>query len=743
MVDDTSPGEIGPDDRGDSQQVSFRFHARALQALGRDLVTDDVVAVMELVKNSYDAMATTVEVHIHQEQEAADGDEGEEPDGEEEQKEGEEEEWRERGYIEISDDGYGMDYPTIENVWCVIATPHRKGSPVSKFGRRSRSATGEKGLGRLSAARLGSGLEVTTKTPGGSALAFSVDWERLMAADDLGKAAFRVAEAPSGAIEGRYGTRLRITGLASRWSSDKIDELRENLSRLVSPFAKAEDFSLRLKASTEGTEPNLVTIESPAFLSEPKYSITGCVGEEGMIEYRYQYCPIGRPVDRECEDSEDWATVFGSLPAADKANLRESGPDCGPFEFELRAWDLTGDDTRDLAEHFKESRSYIRGAIRSHPGVLVYRDDVLVLPKSDSKRDWLGLDLRRVSRVGPRLSTSQIVGFVQISKADNPSVVDTSDREGLVSNPATISFRHLVTRVVGLLEGERHTDRMEGRDVGMARDLFADLTADPLVAKLEDLRDRGGGVGDAIEAAMTFGNELAQARAAIERRFGYYNRLAVIGTIAHLVIHEIRNRTTVIGRGLRKTSELAERFEDEVTARALELARSSVKTLEALADRFLPLASRSYRPTRRTTVVEESIERCLAMEDADIRSSGVAVEKPGQGRTSVLIDPGELDTIMLNLLTNSLYWMRTGPGERRLRLRLVPGPDGGRVTVSIDDTGPGIDPADRDRVFWPGVTRKPDGIGMGLTVAAELVDGRGGQMRTVVPGELGGVDVRV
>ena len=697
------------------RQVSFRFHARALEALGRDLVTDDVVAVMELVKNAYDAMATRVEVQIRAS--------GQESVGE---------------YIEISDDGHGMDHQTIEDVWCVIATPHRKESPVSQFGRRSRLTTGEKGLGRLSAARLGRGLEVMTKAPSGTVLAFSLDWKTLMGVDDLGEAAFDVSELASDAFDGPHGTRLRITRLASTWTEDKINDLRENLSRLVSPFAKAEDFSLSLKAWMKGAELDLGTIESPRFMSEPKYAIDGHVDDKGTIHYRYRYRPIGRPVHREREDSENWEAVFQSVTASDRANVNKANPNCGPFKFELRAWDLTGDDTRDLAEHFEESRSYIRGAIRSQRGVSVYRDNVLVLPKSDSTRDWLGLDLRRVSRVGPRLSTSQIIGFIQISKARNARVVDTSDREGLVSNPATIAFRCLVTRVVGLLEIERHSDRMKGKDVGMAKDLFADISAEPLVTKLEGLRDAGGGVGDAIKAAERFGDELAKARAAIERRFGYYNRLAVIGTIAHIVIHEIRNRTTVIGRGLRMARELAERVEDQAGIRAVKLARGSVNALETLADRFLPLASRSYRSGRRSSVVEESIKRCLAMQEADIRSGNVVVETVQDGRTTVLIDPGEIDTVLLNLITNSLYWMRTREGERRLRFRLGPGPARGRLRVSVDDTGPGIDPADRDRVFWPGVTRKPDGIGMGLTVAAELVDGRGGKMRTVVPGELGG-----
>ena len=205
-----------------------------------------------------------------------------------------------------------------------------------------------------------------------------------------------------------------------------------------------------------------------------------------------------------------------------------------------------------------------------------------------------------------------------------------------------------------------------------------------------------------------------------------------------MVIHEIRTRTTVIGRGLRKAGELAERVRDGVTTQAVDMARGSVAALEALAGRFAPLGNRGYRPGRRTSVVEESVGRCLAMLEQEIRSGRVTVDADFGTRTAVRIDPAEIDTILLNLITNSLYWMRRHDGERRLRFSLATGPGRNRVTVSLDDSGPGIDPEERDRVFWPGVTHKPDGIGMGLTVASELVDGRGGKMRTVVPGALGG-----
>lgn len=697
-------------------RIAFRFHARALAALGRDLVTNDVVAVMELVKNAYDALATCVDVRIRSGNRAADD-----------------------GFIEIVDDGHGMDYAIIRDVWFTIATPFRQQRPVLRVGARSRTVTGEKGLGRLSAARLGRDIRVTTKVEGGTVFEFALNWDQLLQGEDLTGAECDVTELPRAALGGSHGTRVRIGGLRSAWDDDKIEDLRDNLARLISPFAAVKDFTLRLDVTGDGGLAESQSIGPPPFMLQPKYAIEGGVEADGTIRAQYRHRPINGRGCRQQELRESRTRFRDSLPLADRVGIDERDPACGPFEFEIRAWDLNTDDTRDIAEHFGESRRHIRDAIAAQRGVSVYRDDVLALPKSDGARDWLGLDVRRVSRVGVRLSTSQIVGYVRITKAGNPEIRDTSDREGLVWNSAAVALRHLVTRIVALLEVERHKDRMEKEDTGTATALFADLNAEPLLAKLEELRDSGADMADAVEAAKAFGGSLAQTRAVIERRFGYYNRLAVIGIIAHLVIHEIRTRTTVIGRGLRKAGELAGRIRDEVTAQAVDMAKGSVSALEALADRFAPLASRGYRPGRRTSVVEESVGRCLEMLSQEIRSGRIAVETEFHTRTAVRIDPAELDTIVLNLITNALYWLRRrDDGERRLRFRLTPGPTTARVTVSLDDSGPGVDPEERDRVFWPGVTHKPDGIGMGLTVASELVDGHGGRMRTVVPGTLGG-----
>ena len=148
---------------------------------------------MELVKNAYDALAAHVQVRIRSVEHGA-----------------------EASFIEVIDDGHGMDYATIRDVWCVIATPFRmKQSPVG-VGESDRTITGEKGLGRLSAARLGSEIEVTTRMRGGEVLRFSLNWNDLLATEVLEDTEFYVSRLPVGVFDGEHGTKIRIGKLKVR-----------------------------------------------------------------------------------------------------------------------------------------------------------------------------------------------------------------------------------------------------------------------------------------------------------------------------------------------------------------------------------------------------------------------------------------------------------------------------------------------------------------------------------------------
>ena len=695
------------------ETVPFRMHPRVFAALGANLVTDDVVAVIELVKNSFDAFAQNVWVRFREDPSKG-------------------------PILEITDDGMGMTRETIEDVWCIVATPYKDSNPVIKKGDKVRRVVGEKGLGRLSAARLGNHLNMLTQAVQSPCWEVTVDWAAISQGEDLSQSYARFRKYPEESPFKESGTRLVISGLSEQWDAGRIEDLGENLARLISPFSALGDFNIFLHGIGEvGTDE--IRIESPEFLAQPKYSIQGGADGSGNVEGIYRFSPIdgdGEPRTRKM--SRSWELICEEFGDHKRYHYSTEGARCGPFSFEIRAWDIAPVDTGEISNRFGYPRRLIRKAISAHKGISIYRDGVLVLPKSENARDWLGLDLRRVSNIGRRLSTSQLVGYVSISADDNPKIGDTSDRERLAACVEVSEFEAIIKAIVGLLEIERNEDRVQTDRERPLRDLFSELSADPLVDQVSSLAEEGAKASSVLPLVRTFSGSLAAARRTIEDRFFYYSRLATIGTIAQMLVHEIRNRTITLGSLLKSVKTKPRLFADGDSEEQLRSAQRAVDSLESLADTFAPLASRNFRRGQRDSILEDRIRGCLTMHRRDIQSKGIRAIVP-ESRTVVSVDPGELDAIMLNLITNAAYWLGEVPkGTRELEFVLESIVETERVRVWVNDTGPGIDDDDLEKVFWPGVTRKPGGIGMGLTVASELVEAYGGKMLTRHPGERGG-----
>lgn len=685
--------------------IPFRMHPRVFAALGADLVTNNVVAVIELVKNSYDAFARNVWLRF-----AEDPHQGK--------------------YLEIEDDGNGMTAEVIKDVWCFVATPYKESHTFAKKDGKKRRVVGEKGLGRLSAARLGSKLQLLTKAFRRPCLEVTVDWKAVSGGNDLSNSFAQYREYPLTSPFQSSGTLLRIYDLGEEWDENRISDLKENLARLISPFSGVDDFKIFL-STPNNVHIEKVRIESPEFLSNPKYSIKGSVDQRGNVEGIYRFLPLIKDhAIRKKEVKLEWYRIFDSIQDSTKFPYRADSSNCGPFSFEIRAWDIDIQDTREIAERFDFQRNQVRKYIRTHKGISIYRDGILVLPKSDNARDWLGLDLRRVSKVGTRLSTSQIVGYVSISAEANSGIEDTSDRERLASRIEVAEFEEILKAIVGILENERDVDRIKPDREKPMEDLFNGLSAEDLIPEIESAIEEGSHVSETVALLRKFNSRLESTRKTIQERFVYYSRLATVGTIAHMLVHEIRNRTIVFGSFVEFIRKRFDPLQDRIFQDEIHFANSAVEALEGLADRFAPLASRNFRRRKRHSILEDQIRECLALQQTEIRKTHTKCIVP-DSKTRVAVDPGELDAIILNLITNTLYWIGDSPeDQRKLEFGFETLEKGVRVRVNVQDTGPGIDREDIEKVFWPGVTRKPSGIGMGLTVASELVAAYGGSMYT-------------
>ncbi len=692
------------------ESIQLRMHPRVFAALGKDLVTNDIVAVIELVKNSYDAFAQNVWVEFLEDDSLG-------------------------RYIEIRDDGGGMTREVIENDWCLVATPFKEAHSVVRKNGKARRVAGNKGLGRLSVARLGNRLQMLSQSHESPCWEVNVNWLDISGSRSLSESTVNIRRYPESSPFDESGTILRIFDLVESWDDNRMTELHDNLSRLMSPFAIKDEFNIFLSSSGEVKR---AAVESARFLSEPKYSVKGRVDRRGNTVGSYRFAPSdGRGVPKMAKIKLAWSQVFRLAQQRWRFSHSNETAKCGPFSFEIRAWDIDAGGIGEISDRHNLARSSIRSAIRAHKGISVYRDGILVLPKSERGLDWLGLDLLRVSQIGRRLSTSQIVGYVSISSKWNPKIEDTSDRERMSDCPEVEEFEEIIRSVVRLLANRRNEDREhQNRGTPMV-DLFAGLSADDLVESTSELAQSGANATAVVPLVRRFNENLTRSRETILRRFEYYSRLATVGTIAHMLVHEIRNRTTVLHEMLETVKRIYAPFGNQRLEDQHDRAEKAVKDFERLADTFLPLASRNYR-RRRQSVLEDRIRSCLGLRQNDIEGLNIQCCVPDT-QTLVEVDPAELDSVILNLVMNATYWLgAVAKDERLLRFEIEESGKEEHVTVWVHDSGPGVDEADLELVFLPGVTRKPGGIGMGLTVAAELVDRHGGQMKTLHPGMIGG-----
>lgn len=337
-------------------RIPLKMHPRVFAALGADLVTSDVVAVIELVKNSYDALASEVWLRFYNE-----------PDG--------------ALTLEIQDDGHGMTRKIIEEVWCTVATPFRTKHTVVKAGKMRRRVSGEKGLGRLSVGRLGGNLEMHTKAERQPSWKVTVNWENLSGNDDLDscyveceKSAKEVAS-----VLGSSGTILRIRNLHRQWDEETMADLEDNLSRLMTPFKVSEEFRIFLSTPENPEKNEQTAITTEKFLSKPKYLIKGSVSSTGRVTYRYVFKPLDERKPRRASQVLTWNQVVASAGKSAKQSLRSAKKSsCGPFDFEIRAWDLRSADTEKISDAFGIKKNQIRRAISAHKGLSVYRDGILV-----------------------------------------------------------------------------------------------------------------------------------------------------------------------------------------------------------------------------------------------------------------------------------------------------------------------------------------------------------------------------
>jgi len=451
----------------------FDISAAVVRQLGEELVSDEVTAIVELVKNAYDADASFAHVVVNTQESLPPGT-TKFPDA--------------QGFVTIEDDGYGMDETDIQNGWLMISLSAKRGMKAKgRTTPKGRTPLGDKGLGRLSTQKLGQNLDmVTTKDGAADTLHVSFSWQAFEDERSLSDVPVTIEKAESPRAK---GTLLAISGLRNPtvWEGKAAEQLVTDLSQMISPFPEARPFRVTLKIDGRPIDLGLVsdrvrkaavgrfvfdfadgrlTLKGQIRLAKlrgnaPDFFDQHIAPDHGLAFYRYlQSKRLPVPLTY-CDDHAYFVSFEHSLelaalgevdvvPAPDDAEKRLPA-DPGPFngeidEFLLRA-DETGVKLGGLA-----SATEIQQIVRKQAGIKVFRDGFGIKPYGINGQDWLRLGAGWTSATSfYGLRPQNVLGFVLISEAKNGHLKEKTDREGFVSNPWSQNFQRLITHVANTI----------------------------------------------------------------------------------------------------------------------------------------------------------------------------------------------------------------------------------------------------------------------------------------------------
>lgn len=393
------------DDSSNISEVGFTIDAGLIQRLGYELVGRAETAVSELIKNSYDADATIVDVDFVDTSSSG-------------------------GTLVISDNGLGMTKQQLINGFMRISSTDKLHNPTSI--RFHRTKAGKKGIGRFAAQRLGERLIIVTQTKeSANAIRIEIDWNEYSVDKDLTSITFPVETIQKERVE---GTIIEIRGLREKWTEAAI----KRIYRYVLDLFQPDYLSERSKID------NLAVQDEETF--KVNFNLISEKGKQAFLNEQISVFDKSLATFEGYIDSNHSGIVSiksDSLSINDILEISHTEEENGfpalsdvYFKIHYFIYDrpqyygdrISGTDLKKIQELSKTAS-----------GVRLYRNGFRVLPYGEPKDDWTNIDKRWSSESGKTnipLNNQNLFGFVEIIDPSGNIFEETASREGLIENDA-------------------------------------------------------------------------------------------------------------------------------------------------------------------------------------------------------------------------------------------------------------------------------------------------------------------
>ena len=368
------------------EKLHFKVSSGLKDIIGKDLITNELVAIFELVKNGYDADATEINLIINSYE----------------------------NYIIIQDNGKGMNRDDIENKWLFVAHSEKKDS--------DKVYAGSKGIGRFSCDRLGTKLKlISHKDEEASEL--KIDWGEFEK-DSLTKfEELDVTYTSLDVVEDRFiqksGTILNISNLRDTWDLNRVNKVIEALQRLVNPFV--DDGKIKI---------NVKYISSSSGIAELDEYISNNVASVLDKKTIYIECEI-----KEKEISitlYDQEKIIYSFKIENNTILKDIY-----FKIYYLSTAAKNNFTR-----------IMKTTPKDYGSIFLYKNNFRIFPYGEVDFDSFGLNLRKTQGFKRYLGHRELLGWINITDSENHFNEVTSRDRGFVTNSYTIEFEKVYMELV-------------------------------------------------------------------------------------------------------------------------------------------------------------------------------------------------------------------------------------------------------------------------------------------------------
>ncbi|MDO8367309.1 MAG: sensor histidine kinase [Saprospiraceae bacterium] len=695
-----------------------------LRLIGRELISDRITAVYELVKNCYDANAKEVYVEFEDDK------------------------------IIVRDDGLGMTFEDIRDKWMVVGTDSKRAEHFSPEPFRRRYV-GEKGIGRFATDKLGRKLLIKTKKEGHDFWLFvEIDWAAYEQKTNESK--FKPTELPekieeennqeSGLVpislknireeillftdvENNYwfeetshlstqGTSLIMSGVRDEWTDKDLEHLNKELSKFVSPFyGKKTPFQTFINSDQHKGFKNLevrsVAINLASHIAEIKFGIDDQTNEE------YQ-------------EFLSFDESSGQIKPK-----RISKPIFGFIQMKLYFFNKEAKAKYNRAYPNKEDRI---------DGIRIYRDGIVTTPFAENeddpmkRRDILGIDKRLWQDTFTRIGTREVIGFVEITKDGNPQIIDATNRQDFVDTPEYRALKEIIIDQLDVFSKVKifQRKRKELLNEASYRESIKDLrTSTKLVEQIEkqnptlaaDLAPLKGQLESAIASSKRNLDEQKKMHEEFLRRENIYLSLMSLQEYAAALAHAVR---TTVGQILRMAEFFVEKFPNpKYDSNFKEYAKQiydDMLTLNRVTDFMLSYAGSNLEFEELNLKV--LIERLFHLYRLELEKEKITVHLEIDGNIVLFANQKFFEEVIQNLISNSIKALKDTENKR---IKLSGWAEDDHFIFYFSDNGPGIRPEIRDKVFdlFYTETAKEGGAGVGLWIVKTRLESLAGKVKIV------------